>query len=84
MTRTTGASVEAIKITILEQGAHTIEPIKVLVRVGMAMVVDGHHRYHVFVELGLSRIPIQYIHENQLKLYMVYDTAKKMLEAAYK
>ncbi len=48
------------------------------------MVFDGHHLYQAFVELGLSRIPIQYIHENQLKLYTVYDTAKKMLEAAHK
>jgi len=84
ITRATGASVEAIKKTILEQGAHTIEPIKIFVRDGMAMIVDGHHRYQAFVELGLSRIPIQYIHENQLKLYTAYDTAKKMLEAAYK
>lgn len=32
ITRVTGASVEAIKSTMLEQGAHTIEPIKVFVR----------------------------------------------------
>lgn len=84
ITRTTGASVAAIKTTILEQGAHTIEPIKVFVRDGMAMIVDGHHRYQAFVELGLARIPIQYIHKTQLKLYTAYDTTKKMLEAAYK
>ncbi|HBG11026.1 MAG TPA: hypothetical protein DDX68_02255 [Clostridium sp.] len=39
----------------------------------MAMIVDGHHRYQA-LELGLSRI---LIHENQLKLYTAYDTAKK-------
>lgn len=83
ITRATGASVEAIKNNIRARH-HTIDPIKVFVREGMAMVFDGHYRYQAFVELGLSRVPILYIHENQLKLYAVYDTAKKMLKAAYK
>lgn len=79
-----GHSTKVVANTVGRTELYTIEPIKVFVRDGMAMVVDGHHRYKAFLELGLSRIPIQYIHENQFNLYTAYDTAKKMLEATYK
>lgn len=31
--------------------------------------MDGHHRYEAFVQLGYDRVPIKYVHRNQLGRY---------------
>lgn len=58
--------VELIKQTILEKGPNAVKPIEVRVHDGQALIVDGHHRLEAFKQLGYDRVPIKYIHSNQL------------------
>lgn len=43
-----------------------MDPILVRVENGTAYVVDGHHRLQAFQELGVDRVPIHYVHSNEL------------------
>lgn len=65
----TQSTVEGMKETIRNQGPNAIEPIPVRVHNGQTLIVDGHHRYQAFLELGYDRVPIKYIHENQISTY---------------
>ena len=33
---------------------------------GEALIVDGHHRYEAFKQLGYERVPIKYLHKSNL------------------
>ncbi len=55
-----------IKEAIIEQGPNAITPIEVRVHNGQALIVEGHHRFEAFRQLGYDRVPIKYIHSNQL------------------
>ena len=59
-------NVDIIKDAIIEQGPNAITPIEVRVHNGQALVVEGHHRLEAFRQLGYDRVPIKYIHSNQL------------------
>jgi|GEM_PF-5710559 len=52
-----------------ESGVLNELEIPVYIRDGEAYIVDGHHRIEAFKEAGYNRIPIKYIHENQIKNY---------------
>lgn len=58
--------VELLKQTIVENGPNAVKPIEVRVHDGQALIVDGHHRLEAFKQLGYDRVPIKYIHSNQL------------------
>ncbi len=51
------------------KGPSSLPPISIYVRDGNAYVVDGHHRLEAFIQAGYNRVPIQYVHENQLKQF---------------
>lgn len=77
------AEVNGIMETIQTNGPNSIEPIKVLVYDGKAIVIDGHHRLAAFEKLGYDRIPIKYVHKN--KVYKEYGlTVEDLLELIYK
>jgi hypothetical protein len=71
-----------MKDSILESGSNAVPPIPVRVHKGQALIVDGHHRFQAFSELGYNRVPIKYIHENQIKNYG--RTLKDLLDGMYK
>jgi len=54
----------------MQQAKRVKTPIIVYVEEGQAFIVDGHHRYQAFVNLGYERVPIKYIHANQV--YSIY------------
>lgn len=58
--------VKLLKQTIVEKGPNAVKPIEVRVHDGQALIVDGHHRLEAFKQLGYDRVPIKYIHSNQL------------------
>lgn len=58
--------VEKYKRQILEEGVNSIKPIPIRVHNGEALIVDGHHRYEAFRQLGYDRVPIKYLHNSQL------------------
>ena len=51
------------------EGYESVEKIVVYVDNGIPLVVDGHHRLEAFRRLGYKRVPIKYIHKNQIKNY---------------
>ncbi|MDE5778976.1 MAG: ParB N-terminal domain-containing protein [Lachnospiraceae bacterium] len=59
-------TVEQYKKQIITEGPNFIEPIPVRVHNGEALIVDGHHRFEAFRQLGYDRVPIKYIHKSQL------------------
>lgn len=58
--------INSMKEIIKTIGPDAVPPILVRVHNGQAMIVDGHHRFKAFVELGYDRVPIRYISENQI------------------
>jgi hypothetical protein len=58
--------VSNIKETIIDQGPNAIKPIEIRVHNGQVLVVEGHHRLEAFRQLGYARVPIKYLHGNQL------------------
>ena len=81
--------VSVIKERILKNGAQSVLPIEVRVHKGKALVVDGHHRLEAFRQLGYDRVPIKYIHGNQLgKIqkdgYTFYRSIDELLEGIVK
>lgn len=58
--------INSMKDAILADGPDAVPPIPVRVDNGQALIVDGHHRFQAFVELGYDRVPIKYISENQI------------------
>ena len=61
------AEVSALKELIQKDGIKAVDPILVRVENGTAYVVDGHHRLQAFQELGVDRVPIHYVHSNELE-----------------
>lgn len=61
--------IRAIMEQIEREGIDSIDPISVYVHKGDALIVDGHHRYEACVRLGMKRVPIKYIHKNQIPRY---------------
>ena len=73
----------------MKNGAQSVLPIEVRVHKGKALVVDGHHRLEAFRQLGYDRVPIKYIHGNQLgKIqkdgYTFYRSLDELLEGIVK
>lgn len=60
------SEVSAIKEIIAEQGPNSIDPILVRIEKNIAYVVDGHHRLEAFKSLGYDRVPIHYVHAEEL------------------
>ncbi|WP_289811371.1 polymorphic toxin-type HINT domain-containing protein, partial [Thomasclavelia cocleata] len=58
--------VQIYKDKIIMGGANSIEPIPVRVHHGEVLIVDGHHRYEAFKQLGYKRVPIKYLHKSNL------------------
>ena len=58
--------IEKYKNQILSDGPNSIEPIPIRIHNGEALIVDGHHRYEVFKQLGYERVPIKYLHKSNL------------------
>ncbi|MDF9824485.1 hypothetical protein M2475_000797 [Breznakia sp. PF5-3] len=63
------STIEGRKESIKTKGPNVVDPIPVRVHNGQALIMDRHPRYKAFVELGYERIPIKYIHENQIINY---------------
>lgn len=61
-----GPSTRSLMEKISSEGPNSVDPIPVYVDNGNALIVDGHHRYQAFINLGYDRVPIKYIHENQI------------------
>lgn len=40
--------------------------IAVRIHNGEALIVDGHHRYEAFQQLGYERVPVRYLHKSNL------------------
>jgi RHS repeat-associated protein len=59
-------NVNIIKEAIIKQGPSSITPIEIRVHDSQALVVEGHHRLEAFQQLAYDRVPIKYIHSNQL------------------
>ena len=51
---------------IAANGPDSVGPILVRVHNGTAYIVDGHHRYNAFLQLGYDRVPIKYLHSSDL------------------
>ncbi|MBQ5989045.1 MAG: ParB N-terminal domain-containing protein [Oscillospiraceae bacterium] len=74
---------------MLEHGVDRIPPIVVRVHDGKALIVEGHHRLEAFRQLGYERVPIKYVHSNQLgKIrkdgYTYYRTLEELLNGMIK
>nr|WP_281180439.1 ParB N-terminal domain-containing protein [Paenibacillus tianmuensis] len=68
---------------IQEKGPEAVPPIPVYVHSSQAIIVDGHHRLEAFRRLGYERVPIKYIHKNQIeKLH--YRTLEDVLAGMHK
>lgn len=50
----------------MEKGPNAVKPIEVRVHEEQALIVDGHHRLEAFKQLEYGRVPIKYLHNNQL------------------
>lgn len=74
--------VENMMDSIQKNGPEAVPPIPVRVHQGQALVVDGHHRLAAFSELGYDRVPIKYIHGNQIGNYG--RTLADLLSGMYK
>ncbi len=59
-------TVEKYKKQILAEGPNSIDPIRVRVHNGEALIENGHHRFEAFLQLGYDRVPIEYLHKSQL------------------
>ena len=59
-------TVEKYKNIIISEGPNSVDPIPVRIYNGEALIVDGHHRFEAFRQLGYDRVPIKYIHKSQL------------------
>lgn len=59
-------NVKGIKEIIQSKGPNAVEPIKILVHKSDALVIDGHHSLEAFKQLGFNRVPIRYMHKNQV------------------
>lgn len=77
--------VSALKELIQKDGIEAVNPILVRVENGTAYVVDGHHRLQAFQELGVDRVPVHYVHSNELGKMGVHGylrTIDEMIEGA--
>ena len=61
-------------------GPNSVDPILVRVHEGTAYIVDGHHRYNAFLQLGYERVPIKYLHSSNLGKIQSDGTFIRMLE----
>lgn len=78
-----------MKDVIINSGIKSVQPIEIRVHEGKALVVDGHHRLEAFRQLGYKRVPIKYIHGNQLGKtqkdgYTYYRSLERLLDEIIK
>ncbi len=55
--------------SIKQNGYNVNEPVIIYVDNGKPLIVEWHHRFEAAKLLGYRRIPIKYIHKNQIKKY---------------
>jgi len=68
--------------SILENGFDTKNPVIVYIDNGEALIVDWHHRFEAAKQLKYKRIPIKYIHKNQIRNY--WRTLEELRMMAFK
>jgi len=59
-------NVSSIKKAIQEGGPNAVPPIRIRVHHERVLIVDGHHRFKAFQDLGFKRVPIKYVRGNEL------------------
>jgi len=77
------AQSKAVSKVIHFGGYQAVKPIPVWVNNGNAYAIDGHHRLEAFRMLGYKRVPIKYVHTNQISNYSKLTPAQ-MVEYGYK